>query len=537
LRFNFEPVENIPGSIIGIAITPISAALGVDGGDPPYGFSSTTLPAGITIDPDTGIISGIPTMRGAGATATLTVTDDAGASENTPIEYGDIHERVMSAALEITAPVPNAMPTTTATRTGDGADHYSASTITWSGIRDGAPQDLNPDGSFADGTVYTASVTLTADAANFYTFAAGGLTSATVNGSAASISGKTATTATVSFAFHVTDRVPNAPRSLEAAPGDGQVSLSWAAPASNGGTDVSGYELSYGLTDGYTPNWQPIPDSGVATLSHSVSGLTNDRDYTFQVRAVNAAGSGPGSDEASATPRKLHALTIIAGTGGRITQGASDNYVMGSIINIAASANSGYRFNGWISSDGGTFASAGSVNTSFTMPNNPVTVTARFVRAGNSGDPTPTPAPTPSPDPAPSVTPQGPLPEGEESAGPPENNDYNDDGAPTTPVTPRIRLPEGAEIAGPPENNDYNDDGAPTTPVTPRIPNAGPPESSNDDTEGIAPPADDDPAPRGFWHSWWWLILLLILLTLFFIWLIRKRRKDEEKEIEDKNGR
>ena len=38
---------------------------------------------------------------------------------------------------------------------------------------------------------------------------------------------------------------PSAPQNLAAAPGDGEVSLTWEAPANDGGSAVTGYEYRY----------------------------------------------------------------------------------------------------------------------------------------------------------------------------------------------------------------------------------------------------------------------------------------------------
>ena len=50
-------------------------------------------------------------------------------------------------------------------------------------------------------------------------------------------------------------------------------------------------------------DWEDINDSGWATTSHTVTGLTNYQDYWFRVRAENRTGPGPGSHATGATPR------------------------------------------------------------------------------------------------------------------------------------------------------------------------------------------------------------------------------------------
>jgi len=77
---------NIPATTIGTAITPIDVSAGVSGGRTPYTYSATGLPAGITINSGTGIISGTPTAIGTG-TATITATDVDGKTKNITITY------------------------------------------------------------------------------------------------------------------------------------------------------------------------------------------------------------------------------------------------------------------------------------------------------------------------------------------------------------------------------------------------------------------------------------------------------------------
>ena len=50
------------------------------------------------------------------------------------------------------------------------------------------------------------------------------------------------------------------------------------------------------------PGWTDILDSAATTISHIVTGLTNNVEHTFQVRGVNAAGGGSASARAGGTP-------------------------------------------------------------------------------------------------------------------------------------------------------------------------------------------------------------------------------------------
>ena len=82
--------------------------------------------------------------------------------------------------------------------------------------------------------------------------------------------------------------------------GDQQVSVSFSAPSSNGGTDVTNYEYS---TDGGL-TWA-LPNSAVTTSPLVITGLTNGTEYSVQLRAVNSVGSGAASASTLATPVTL----------------------------------------------------------------------------------------------------------------------------------------------------------------------------------------------------------------------------------------
>ena len=104
-----------------------------------------------------------------------------------------------------------------------------------------------------------------------------------------------------------TGSVPAAPTGLTAT-GDGDVVLSWTAPASNG-LAISSYEYQQKAgADAYGP-WTSIPGSGPSTRSYTVTGLTNGTTYAFRVRAVNDAGPGEASNEATALGRLVWART------------------------------------------------------------------------------------------------------------------------------------------------------------------------------------------------------------------------------------
>ncbi len=84
---------------------------------------------------------------------------------------------------------------------------------------------------------------------------------------------------------------PSVPESLTATAGDGEVVLEWTEPADDGGSPVTGYEYRH-AAGSFVSEDTPWQSAGLS-LEWTISGLTNGREYAFEVLAVNAAGAGP----------------------------------------------------------------------------------------------------------------------------------------------------------------------------------------------------------------------------------------------------
>ena len=99
---------------------------------------------------------------------------------------------------------------------------------------------------------------------------------------------------------------PGAPSIGAVTPGDETLTVAWSAPATDGGRDVTSYDLRYIRSDAPSKadaNWTErdgIWTSGA--LRHILSGLTNGVDYDVQVRAVNAVGNGSWSGAGAGKP-------------------------------------------------------------------------------------------------------------------------------------------------------------------------------------------------------------------------------------------
>lgn len=96
---------------------------------------------------------------------------------------------------------------------------------------------------------------------------------------------------------------PKAPTGLTAVASTGQIALSWSAPASNGGSPITRYDIY--RDDAATPfHW-------VTTRSY-IDLVANGVTHTYRVTAVNKVGHGPYSNTASGTTPNVVSPTPTA---------------------------------------------------------------------------------------------------------------------------------------------------------------------------------------------------------------------------------
>ncbi|MEI6796957.1 MAG: fibronectin type III domain-containing protein, partial [Methanomassiliicoccales archaeon] len=101
--------------------------------------------------------------------------------------------------------------------------------------------------------------------------------------------------------------VPGAPQNLAATPAIGKVTLTWQAPAYNGGSAISGYKVYLALAGGS----QLLSNLSAATFTYEHTNGTAGTSYTYYVVASNAVGAGPNSSQVSATPQSAVDNTML----------------------------------------------------------------------------------------------------------------------------------------------------------------------------------------------------------------------------------
>ena len=274
-----SPLRLTCASAVGQVGVPYSSALLATGGVPPYTFSITSgnLPAGLTLNPATGVITGTPNQAGT-SSFTAQVTDSSGSTTNTATSTCNIVVTTPP-PLSVFCPISTGqvgVAYTSALSASGGLPPYTFA-ISAGVLPDGLT--LNPN---------TGAITGTPTAAGTFNFTAQVVDSR----------GNSSGTATSNCSIVISPAAPT----LACASSTGEVGVPYnSALNANGGVPPYTFSITSGsLPAGLTLN----PSSGAITGTPSAAGTFN---FTAQVvdSRNNSAGTKTSNCSITITPAPL----------------------------------------------------------------------------------------------------------------------------------------------------------------------------------------------------------------------------------------
>ena len=329
-----------------------------DGGSPiteyQYRFTTGTTAGGTWTDTNSTATSVTISSLTADTEYTFQVrtVTTVGSSQSNP----SVTETTLSAA----STVPGAPTSLTPTAQTGGTSMALAWTVpTDTGSTAISDYDVSSDDGatwVSTGSTFTAYTVTGLDKGTEYTFRVRAVNSVGNGTASASVTETTLTTR------------PSPPTNLTVSVAQTTADLSWTAPTDDGGSPITEYQYRFttGTTAGGT--WT---DTNSTTPSFTISSLTADTEYTFQVRAITSVGnsqSNPSVTEttlatAATVPGAPTSLSATAQTGG-----TSVELDWTAPTNTGGAAISDYdvRYQAGATA-GGTWTSLGQTTTSFTQ--------------------------------------------------------------------------------------------------------------------------------------------------------------------------
>lgn len=146
------------------------------------------------------------------------------------------------------------------------------------------------------------------------------------------------------------------------------------------GTADAGSEIIYGKTSQSATQSVTAGSDGRFTVSGVLRGADNTGVLFLSAR--DSAGNESAQQLALITRQTRYAITVN-GSYDAQNSGAG-SYAAGSVVTVRAGSRGGYTFNGWTADSSVAFDDANAAETTFTMPDGSVTVTANWSRDGGS---------------------------------------------------------------------------------------------------------------------------------------------------------
>ncbi len=256
-----------------------------------------------------------PASDGGSPVTGYTITPFIGTNAQTPVDVGDVLTDVVVGLTNGTA---YTFTVTATNAVGSGSPSAASNSVTPTNavIPPGPPTDVvatsgdasasltwaapaSDGGSPVTGYIITPFIGSTAqtpvDVGDVLTDVVTGLTNGTAYTFTVAAT-NTAGTGTASTASNAVTpaTVPGQPLNVTATAGNASASVTWTAPTSDGGSPVTGYVI--------TPFILDVPQTSITVgnvLTHDVTGLTNGTAYSFRVAAINAVGTGGGSNSSN----------------------------------------------------------------------------------------------------------------------------------------------------------------------------------------------------------------------------------------------
>ncbi len=95
--------------------------------------------------------------------------------------------------------------------------------------------------------------------------------------------------------------VPSVPLGLQASPSDGQITLDWSPPLSDGGAPITNYAIYRGTSS----DSEEVIDVIGNVLTYTDRGVNNGQAYHYRVSAINTVGEGAKSAEVTGVPTQV----------------------------------------------------------------------------------------------------------------------------------------------------------------------------------------------------------------------------------------
>ena len=147
------------------------------------------------------------------------------------------------------------------------------------------------------------------------------------------------------------------------------------------GTADAGSEIIYGKTSQSATQSVTAGSDGRFTVSGTLA--KGKHTGILFLSAKDSAGSGSAWQMAMITRQTRYVVTVNGSSYDAQNSGAG-SYAAGSVVTVRAGSRSGYTFNGWTSGSNVVFDDPNAAETTFTMPDGSVTVTANWSRDGGS---------------------------------------------------------------------------------------------------------------------------------------------------------